>query len=428
MSKLEELINEYCPDGVEYKELGNLGGFFGGITGKSKEDFKDGNAVYISYKNVYDNPAVNVALNDRVRIAENEKQRTLKKGDVIFTGSSETPDECGISSVVTVDLEEKIYLNSFCFFFRFDNQDLILPDFSKHLFRSHYLRYQIGRTASGVTRFNVSKKKMEKVLIPVPPLEVQREIVRILDNFTELTSELTSELTARKKQYEYYRDDLMKCDGSGTTNIDSLVNKYCPDGVEYRSIDELFITKNGYTPSKKKKEYWEDGQIPWFRMEDIRENGNILFDSIQHVTRKAVKGELFPANSIIVATSATIGEHALLGVESLANQRFTYLILKNEWKEFFEIKFLYYYCYKLDEWCSSHLNQGNFASVDMKQFKKFKFPLLPLEIQRVLIRILDNFNKLCSDIESGLPAEIEARQKQYEYYRDKLLTFKEKKQ
>ena len=84
-----------------------------------------------------------------------------------------------------------------------------MPDFAKHLFRSSNLRYQIGKTANGVTRFNVSKKLMEKVVIPVPPIEVQSEIVRILDNFTELTEELTEELTSRQKQYEYYRDKLL---------------------------------------------------------------------------------------------------------------------------------------------------------------------------------------------------------------------------
>ena len=157
------------------------------------------------------------------------------------------------------------------------------------------------------------------------------------------------------------------------SRLDDLIKEYCPDGVEYYPISELFTTRNGYTPSKDNPEFWEDGSIPWFRMEDIREKGPILSDSLQHVSRCAIKGELFPKNSIIVATSATIGEHALITVDSLANQRFTYLILKDQWKDRFDIKFVFYYCYKLDEWCLSHLHQGNFASVDMKQFAKFRF-------------------------------------------------------
>lgn len=92
------------------------------------------------------------------------------------------------------------------------------------------------------------------------------------------------------------------------SRLDELIQEHSPDGVEFLSLSELFNTRNGYTPSKSNKEYWENGVVPWFRMEDIRENGRILSDSLQHVTENAVKGTLFPANSIIVATSATIGE------------------------------------------------------------------------------------------------------------------------
>lgn len=116
MSRLDELIQELCPNGVEYKTLGELGKFFGCLTGKSKDDFIDGNAKFITYKNVYSNPTLRLDVKDRVKIADGEKQRTLQYGDVIFTGSSETPDECGISSVITVKTNEELYLNSFCFF------------------------------------------------------------------------------------------------------------------------------------------------------------------------------------------------------------------------------------------------------------------------------------------------------------------------
>ena len=204
------------------------------------------------------------------------------------------------------------------------------------------------------------------------------------------------------------------------TKLEELIEKLCPNGVEYKTLTELFDTKNGYTPSKSKEEYWTNGTVPWFRMEDIRENGNILSKAIQYVSESAIKGSLFPADSIIVATSATIGQHALIKVPSLANQRFTYLVLKDEFKEQIDIMFIYYCCFKLDEYCKECLNQGNFASVDMKKFLKFKFPVPPLEVQREIVRILDNFTFLTTE----LAAELAARQKQYEYYRDLLLTFK----
>ena len=205
------------------------------------------------------------------------------------------------------------------------------------------------------------------------------------------------------------------------TKLDKLIQELCPDGVKYLPIPELFITRNGYTPSKANSEFWENGTIPWFRMEDIRENGRILTTATQYVSEKAVKGKLFPADSIIIATSATIGEHALIKVPSLANQRFTYLTLKDEFKDCVDMMFVFYYCFRLDEYCKSHLNQGNFASVDMKQFAAFKFPVPPLPVQREIVRILDNFTELTEGLNRELAAELTARKKQYAYYRDKLL-------
>lgn len=202
-------------------------------------------------------------------------------------------------------------------------------------------------------------------------------------------------------------------------DLEKLIQELCPDGVEYKELKSVFEMRNGYTPSKAKAEFWEGGTIPWFRMEDIRENGNILSDSAQHITPAAVKGKLFPANSIIVATSATIGEHALITVESLANQRFTYLVRRPEYEKKLDPKFVYYYCYKLDEWCLNNTNISSFPSVDMAKFAKFKIPIPPLPVQREIVRILDNFAELTME----LTMELTARKKQYEYYRDTLLTF-----
>ena len=150
---------------VEWKKLGEIGVFYGGLSGKSKEDFKDGNAKFISYKNVFYNLSLNVDTDERVKIGEGEKQNTIQYGDVLFTGSSETPDECGMSSVLTQKTDEKLYLNSFCFGFRLHNPSLFCFDFLKHLFRSSEIRKQIGKTASGTTRFNVSKKRFAEVFL-----------------------------------------------------------------------------------------------------------------------------------------------------------------------------------------------------------------------------------------------------------------------
>ena len=198
---------------MEWKKLGDIGEFYGGLINKKKDDFIDGNKKFITYKNVFSNISTKLDLDDRVKIYEGEKQRTLKYGDIIFTGSSETPEECGMSSVITNNINEDVYLNSFCFFFRLNDDKTLLPDFSKYVFRSDKLRESIIKTASGVTRFNVSKDLMKKIQIPLPSIAVQEYIVSILDKFDNLVNDvkegLPKEIELRQKQYEYYRERLL---------------------------------------------------------------------------------------------------------------------------------------------------------------------------------------------------------------------------
>ncbi|MFL7058351.1 restriction endonuclease subunit S [Escherichia coli] len=199
--------------------------------------------------------------------------------------------------------------------------------------------------------------------------------------------------------------------------------------VEWLPLSKVFNLRNGYTPSKTKKEFWANGDIPWFRMDDIRENGRILGSSLQKISSCAVKGgKLFPENSILISTSATIGEHALITVPHLANQRFTCLALKESYADCFDIKFLFYYCFSLAEWCRKNTTMSSFASVDMDGFKKFLIPgpcpdnpEKSLAIQSEIVRILDKFSELTAE----LTAELNMRKKQYNYYRDQLLRFKE---
>ena len=199
--------------GIQRRCLGEIGSFFGGISGKSKNDFINGNSKFITYKNVFSNLSTNLEIKDTVNINKGEQQRTLQRGDIIFTGSSEIIEECGMSSVITEQVKENLYLNSFCFFLRLNDLETLLPDFSKYLFRSKYVRKQIVKTASGVTRFNVSKVLMEKVEIIVPSIPVQEHIVSILDKFDTLVNDISKglpkEIELRQKQYEYYREKLL---------------------------------------------------------------------------------------------------------------------------------------------------------------------------------------------------------------------------
>ncbi len=190
--------------------------------------------------------------------------------------------------------------------------------------------------------------------------------------------------------------------------------------VEWKTLGEVFHTRNGYTPSKTNDDFWEGGTIPWFRMDDIRASGRILNDSTLHITPQAVKKNgLFKANSIILATSATVGEHAFLQQDSLANQRFTNFEIRDSLKEQLLPKFVFYYFFLVDEWCKQHLVIGNFPSVDVQQLISLPFPVPPLRVQARIVEILDKFTQL----EAELQAELEARRKQYAYYRDQLLNF-----
>lgn len=204
------------------------------------------------------------------------------------------------------------------------------------------------------------------------------------------------------------------------SKLQELIDKLCPNGVEYKPLGEVFEMRNGYTPSKNNPKFWEGGTIPWFRMDDIRENGRILSDSIQHITPSAIKGKgLFEANSFILATTATIGEHALIIADSLANQQFTNLKVRKSLSNLLVTKFIYYYMFIVDDFCKRNTNVSGFASVDMDKLKKMPFPVPPIEVQEEIVRILDSF----SDYAAELQAELQARKQQYEYYRNLLLTF-----
>ncbi|BAM97926.1 anti-codon nuclease masking agent [Helicobacter pylori OK310] len=407
MHKIERLLQTLAPKGVEFRKLGEVC------------DFQKGKSI--TKKAVTFGKVPVISGGRQPAYYHNEANRS---GETIAISSS------GVYAGYVSYWDIPVFLaDSFSVS---PKQKTLMP---KYLF--HYLTTQqdaIHATKSTGGIPHVYSKDLQNFLIPIPPLEIQQEIVKILDAFTELNTELK----ARKKQYQYYQNMLLDFNGIHQNHKDakmgaktypkrlkSLLQTLAPKGVEFKTLEEVFEIKNGYTPSKNNPEFWEKGTIPWFRMEDIRENGRILKDSIQHITPKALKGKkLFPKNSIIISTTATIGEHALLIVDSLANQRFTFLSKKANCDLALDMKFFFYQCFLLGEWCKKNTNVSGFASVDMTAFKKYKFPIPPLEIQQEIVKILDQFLALTTDLLAGIPAEIEARKKQYEYYREKLLSFK----
>ena len=408
MTQLETLIQTLCPNGVKYVKLGEVGEFYGGLSGKTKEDFKDGNAKFITYKNIYSNLSLDIDVEDKVLVAEGEKQNTVQYGDVLFTGSSETPDECGMSSVLTTPTDEKLYLNSFCFGWRLFDKSIYLPDFLKHLFRCSSIRKEIGKTASGVTRFNVSKKKMQELQIPLPPLAVQSEIVRILDKFTLYKSELAAELAARLQQYEYYRDQLFTFD----------------DTVKYKKLGEVCHFQNGFSFQSSK---FEKVGSPILRITNIKDR-QIDDDSLVFFNPKDYKENLeaykvIPNRIVVAMSGATTGKIGINKSDNTyyLNQRVG-MFVPNE--TILNNQYLYHFLSSKSNELYMMAGGGAQPNLSSKAVcEKLLIPLPPLSEQERIVSILDRFDKLCHDIREGLPAEIDLRQKQYEHYRDRLLTF-----
>lgn len=395
MSKLDELIKKLCPDGVEYKRLGEIGEFYGGLSGKSKKDFSDGNYPYISYMNVYQHISVLLPSADMVVIKEGEKQNRVQYGDILFTGSSETPEECGFSSVVTQQIDYPLYLNSFSFGLRLTDRLLLNPEFAKYVFRSHNVRKQIIRTANGVTRFNVSKSKMKNVRIPVPPMEVQSEIVKILDNFTELTTELTmeltTELTARKKQYEYYRNRLLTFE-SKDISLFKL-----QDVVEIQR--GIRVTRNQLSNDGKYPVY-QNSLVPMGYYNDKNREANSTF-----LICAGAAGDIGYSTQAFWAADDC---YTFDCSDKILN-RYLFYVLKNK-------QALIY----------SKVRRASVPRISKESVGTIKVPVPEISVQERIVNVLDNFDKVCNDLHIGLPAEIEARKKQYEFYRDSLLTFLEK--
>jgi len=382
MSRIEQLIAELCPDGVEYRTVNDVCKVSRGRV-ISKDFIRINHGNYPVYSSQTANDGILGTINSFDFDGEFLTWTTdgAYAGSVFYrNGKFSITNVCGLLEVKENALHPRFLL--------------------------YYLNIVAKKYVSeGMGNPKLMSNAMAKIPIPIPPLPIQQEIVRILDTFTDLDAELQAELEARKKQYEHYRNQLLNFEGKE---------------VEWKSIVDCFELKNGYTPSKSKSEYWENGNIPWFRMEDIRKNGRILSDAIQHITPEAVTSKLFPSNSILLATTATIGEHALITVPSLANQQFTYITLRKSFESKINMKYFYYFMFIVDEWCKNNTNVSGFSSVDMAKFRKLLIPIPSLSEQERIVSILDKFEALVND---ELPAEIDARRKQYEYYREKLLAF-----
>lgn len=385
MKNLETLIQELCPDGVEFVKLGDVCEIKRGIRVVKKDLQETGkNPVYqnslvpLGYKDEFNYPS-NVAF-------------VISAGAAGDVGYSEVPfwaaDDC-----LTITCPSNIE-NKYVYYF--------LKNYEYKL-KSKVRKASIPR---------LSRKVVDDLEIPLPPIEVQTEIVRILDKFTSLEAELEAELDCRKRQYEYYRDKLLSFDNVGGQE------------VEWKKMGEM--CKNicsGGTPLTSKPEYY-DGNIPWLRTQEV--DYCEIHSTLRNITQLGLENssaKMIPANCVIVAMyGATAAKVAINKIPLCTNQACCNL-------EIDEDKALVRYVY---QWiCKQYevlkaMGEGSQHNINAKKVKDFKIPIPSLKEQNRIVSILDRFESLTTSLQSGLPAEISARRQQYEHYRDKLLTFKRK--
>lgn len=381
---------------VEWKTLGEIADIYGGLTGKSKEDFEDGNALFVSYKNIYDHYEVNTQKLSKVKVSETEQQHKIEYGDVLFTGSSETAEEVAYSSAVTTHFNEAVYLNSFSFGVRFHKDIEIIPQFSKHLFRGFYMRKQLAKTASGVTRFNVSKARFKKILIPIPPLYIQQEIVRILDKFTQLEMELEAELDCRKRQYEYYRNQLLSFEmlnGGGKTL----------NNITIKTLEEITEIKRGRR---------------LVRSELNKKGCYAVFQNSMTPLGFYNKSNVCGDTTFIISAGAA-GEIGYSSIDFWAADDIYYFIPSTNICS----KYIYYFLMTKQSVIKGQVRRASVPRLAKNAFIKMQIPVPSLSEQQRIVSILDKFDTLINSISEGLPKEIELRRKQYEYYRNALLSF-----
>ena len=392
MSKLEELIAEYCPDGVAFRRIGDCCLLEKGRTPIQKAIPGDYPLVVTTSERKsadsfqFDRPGVCIPL-------------VSSRGH-------------GVASLTEVFYQEGKFAvgNILCCVIPKDEDELSAKFL--HLFLNYAKDYLLVPQMKGGANVSLSVDAIARTKIPVPPLPVQREIVRILDNFTELTSELTSELTARKKQYEYYRDSLLAFD----------------DDVPMVKLENI-ATEIYRGAGIKRDEVTPDG-IPCVRYGEIYTSYDISFtECISHTQESVVSTpKYFGHGDIIFTITGESVDEIAKSIAYLGNEKCmaggdTVVMKHNQEPR--------YISYALSTTAAqAQKSKGKVKSKvvhsSVPALKEIVIPLPEITVQKRIADLLDSFHYLCNDISSGIPAEIEARQKQYEYYRDKLLTFKEK--
>lgn len=388
MNRINELIKKMCPNGVEYKTLDKVCSV---TTGNqlNKDKLLD-EAEY---------PVINGGINPSGYWHEYNTDKntiTISQGGASagYVNYMETPFWAGAHCYV-VKLEEKKVNYRYLY----------------HYIKSIEKKLQKCQQGAGIP--SVSRKNIYENCIPVPPLEVQCEIVHILDDFTLLSAELSAELKARQKQYEYYRNEMLNCSENVKKVKFGDVAKI-QRGASPRPISQ-FITDN------------EDG-VNWIKIGDVAEGKKYITHCKEKITIEGAKKSRFvKKGDFILSNSMSFGRPYILDINGCIHDGWLSI---SDFKKYYLSDFLYHLLNSND--IQDMFKQkasfgGAVQNLNADIVRNIELPLIPLDEQQKIVNVLDKFEIYCNDISEGLPAEIEARKKQYEYYRDKLLNFKELK-
>ena len=390
MSRLADLIAELCPDGVKYKPLSECV-----VLPSIPRGLKRG-----QYESSGTYPIVDQG-----------------RGQVAGYSSDETKLVKDIPGIVFGDHTREIKYVDHFFVPGADGVKWIRAVDDVDI---RYLFHSLSSLAIPSRGYNRHWNVVREMSIPVPPLEVQREIVRILDQFTALEAELEAELEARQAQYEHYRTHLL--------SYDSMTAR---GPVSWIPLRELGVWSGGGTPSKSRADYWDEGNIPWITPKDMRSSK--IQNSMMNVTDRAVREsnvKLIEAPSIALVVRSSILQHtfpvAQIDVDATFNQDMKALVVDSDR---FEHRYIYYALSANGQEILRQTSKqgGSVNSLVVPRLMDFEIPVPALDEQQRIADLLDRFDALVNDISSGLPSEIAARRAQYEHYRGRLLSFPGKK-
>ena len=256
---------------------------------------------------------------------------------------------------------------------------------------------------------------MAKIKIPIPPLKIQEEIVQILDKFTEYVTELTAELTDRQKQYSFYRDKLLSFE-------DEVYQ------VEWKTLGEVaLVTKLAGYEFTKYVQYSNKGNIIALRGLNIKK-GKLILDDVKYIDNSdfsKLNRSKLQKDDLLFTYVGTVGEVALVDENNRYYLAPNVAMVRNHSKLLNPRYLMYYFqsCAFVFKQIDKYMESSSMKNLTMEKIRQFKIPVPSLEIQSRIVQVLDNFDAVCNDLNIGLPKEIELRQKQYEYFREKLLTF-----